>query len=74
MKSYNTEENEKVPIIMNWLGHEGLRFVHVLTDNEGENCETSTELLEVLSEKFKPHHNQTILSLQKCQLVQEEKC
>ena len=36
VNSYNTEENKKVPIIIKWLGCEGLGFVQTLTDNEKE--------------------------------------
>ena len=35
-KSYNIDENEIVPIIMKWLGHEGLIFIQNLNDNEQE--------------------------------------
>ena len=50
MNSYNKEENEYVPTIMNWLKCEWLRFIQRLTDNEYEKCKTSSGLLEVLSE------------------------
>ena len=66
------EENEKMPIILDWLGHEGLRFVQTLTDNEQEKFKVSSDLF-TLSEKFKPQHNETILSLQYCKLIKEEK-
>ena len=58
---------------MNWLGHLELRFVQTLTDNEQEKCKTSSELFKVLCEKFKPQHNEIILSLLCCKLVREEK-
>ena len=32
--SYNTQERERVPIILNWLGQEGLRFMRSLNDKE----------------------------------------
>ena len=34
MNSYNIEESKKVQITVNWLGHEGLRYVQTITDNE----------------------------------------
>ena len=30
VRSYNKEESKTVPIIMDWLGHEGLRFIQML--------------------------------------------
>ena len=41
MNHYNIEGNEKVSIIMNWLGCEGFRFVQTLTDSEEKKCKTS---------------------------------
>ena len=62
--SYNIEESKKVPIILSWLGSDRLRFVQILTDNGYEKCQTNLRLFHVLSEKFKPQHNETILPLQ----------
>ena len=31
---YNIHESKEVPIIMNWLGHEGLIFAQTLNDEE----------------------------------------
>ena len=35
--SDNMQVSEKLPIIMNWLGCEGLRFTKILTGNEQES-------------------------------------
>ena len=59
-----------MPIILNWLGCEGVRFVKTLTHSEKEKCKSSSVLCEVLSEKFKPQHNETILS--HCKLESSE--
>ena len=72
MNSYNIQENEKVPIIRNWLGHKGLRFVETLNGKKQEKCQTCFGLLKVLSAKFKMQHDETIVSLQYCKLVREE--
>ena len=48
---------------MNWLGCEGLRFVQTLNDEEQAKCKTSSELLGVLSDKFKPTHNEIKLGV-----------
>ena len=42
-----------IPIIMNWLGCEGLRLVQALNDETKRKCTTNAELFETLSEKFK---------------------
>ena len=33
-KCSDNNDNERVPIIMNWLGYEGLHFIPTLTDKE----------------------------------------
>ena len=60
MSSYNIDKDVKVSIVMNWLGHEGLRFIQTLTDNEQEICKMRKDLFEMLCEKFKPQHNEMI--------------
>ena len=72
MNSYNIGEDEKVPIIMNWLGCKGLNFVQPIADSEKEMCKISKGLFTVLSEKCKPHLNEMILSLQYCKLIRKE--
>ena len=67
--SYNMQDSKKVPNIINWLDHEGLRLVQAFNNTEKEKCRTNVGLFEVLSENFKPQHNVTILSLQYCTLV-----
>ena len=47
---YVSNESEKVPIIMNWLCHIDLRFIHTLIENEQEKCKNSSEVFRVLSE------------------------
>ena len=51
--SYNIQYNEKVPVILNWLGREGLQFLKSLNDEEQENFKKSMGFFEVLSEIFK---------------------
>ena len=48
-KSYDISDSERVPIIMNRLGCEGLHFVQTLMDDEQETCKSSTGLLNILS-------------------------
>ena len=42
----NTKESEKVPIIMNWLGCEGLRFGQTLTVKVTDKIKTIDNLSE----------------------------
>ena len=60
-KAYDLNHEEKVPIIKNWLGREGLQFIHTLTNAEKETCKSTTGLFNVLKEKFRPQHNEMIL-------------
>ena len=63
MKMYELTEEEKVPIIKNWLGREGLQLIKTFTN---ETCKTARGLFSTLSEKFMPWHNQMVLLLQNC--------
>ena len=63
---------EKVPIKLNCLGREGLKFMQTLNDEEQGKFKTSMGLFEVLSENFKLQHNETILSLQYFKLIREQ--
>ena len=53
LNHYHIQENEKVPIIMNWIGCKGFIFIQTFNDREQEKCKTSSRLFEMLSEKFK---------------------
>ena len=35
---YNIKESKTVPIILNWLGCEGLRFIQMVNNKEEENA------------------------------------
>ena len=60
---HNTQESEKVPKILNGLHWEELWFLQTLNDVEKEKCHTSMGLAEVLHERFKLYHNETVLSV-----------
>ena len=62
-KAYELTDKEKVPVIKNWLGQEGLQCIEMFT-NEDKECKTAKGLLPILSHKFKPCHNRIVLSLQ----------
>ena len=50
------------------LDHEEWRFVQTLN----EKCITSAGLFEVLSEKFRLQHNETILSMKYCKFIRRQ--
>ena len=66
--TYELTIEDKVPIIKNWLGREGLQLINTFTNSDKETCKTAEGLISLLGEKFKPLCNETILSLQYCKL------
>ena len=52
--NYNIQENNRVPIILNWLGWEGLRFMQTLDEEEQEKCRTIMGLFKVLCTSSSP--------------------
>ena len=66
------QESKKIPIILNWLGKDGFKFVKTPDNEEQEKCSKKTGLFKVLSDKFKAYQNQSILSLQYCNLSKEQ--
>ena len=69
--SYNTHKRKRVPVIVNWLGREGLSFLQ-LNDEKQQKCRTHLELFEEMSANIKPQHNETVGSLQYCKLLREQ--
>ena len=45
--NYNTQGSHMVPIILNWLGWDRLRFVQTLSGEEQEKYKANTELFKV---------------------------
>ena len=64
IKTYKLTAEEKSPVIKNLLGRDGKKLIQTFTNSEKETCNTVEGLSSTLGEKFKPHHNKTILSLQ----------
>ena len=60
----NTPQTNKLVLVKNWLGRNGLQYLETLTTAEKETCNTLEGLFETLSNKFKPQNNETIKSLQ----------
>ena len=71
-KSYVIIDSERVSVITNWLGCEGIHFVQMLTNEEQETCKCSAGLFNIYNVKFIPQHNETILSIQYCKLSRVE--
>ena len=40
-KTYDLTDDEKVQVIKNWLGREGLQLANILTNEEKEICKTA---------------------------------
>ena len=63
-RAYEISNERKVPVFMNCLVLEGLLLIQTFTQEEKEKCKMTKALFLVLSSKFKPCHNQIIISLQ----------
>ena len=63
LSTYNTPQTEKIALVKNWLGRNGLQYLETLMTMEKETCNTLKGLFETLSNKFKPQYNETIKSL-----------
>ena len=71
--SCNTQDNDKVKIILHLIGKDRLQFMQALNVKEARKVQTSMGLFEVLSEKCRGQHNETVLSLQYCKIITEQR-
>ena len=71
LQNYNLDQTEKVSIIKNWLGREGLQVVATLTQDEQEAYNNDKGLFNTCNRKFKPPYNRKIKSLQFCRLIRQ---
>ena len=71
LQNYNSCQTEKVSVIKNWLGREGLQLLAALTDKIQEACNNEKGLFDTLNRKFRPQYNETIKSLQLCKLIRQ---
>ena len=53
-------KKEKVPILKNWLGREGLQFMQTLKQIKQESYHTVAVLFKLLCEIFRLQHNKSI--------------
>ena len=56
-------EGDKVPVIKNWLGQEGLPLIQTFMYEEKEKYETMKGLFTVICNKLKPQFNRIVMSL-----------
>ena len=70
-KGYDLNYKEKVPIIKKLDMPRGLHFIQTLMNAEKDTCDSATGLFNVLKEKFRPQHNEMILSIQYCKLYRK---
>ena len=52
LQNYHLGQTEKVSVIKNWLGREGLQLIAAHTDKEQEACNNENDLCDT--------HNETI--------------
>ena len=64
LQNYRISQAERVPIIKNWLGRQGLQLLELFTQAEQEVCNAEEGLIETLNNKFKPQYNETVNSIQ----------
>ena len=69
LQTYNLGQTERVSMIKNWLGREGLQLIATLTNEEQNSCHDDKGLFETPRKKFKPQLNETIKSLHFHKLV-----
>ena len=64
LQSYSLGYIEKVSVIKNWLGREGLQLIATNTQKEQEACNNEKALYDIPNRKFNHQYNKTVKSLQ----------
>ena len=72
ISTYNARKQEKLTMVKNWLGREGLHYIENLTEVEKQTCGTLQGLIDTLAKTFRPQYNETVKSLQFRQLCRHE--
>ena len=52
LQNYNLGQTDKVSIIKNWLGREGLQLIATFTQEEQETCNNEQGLFDTLKKKI----------------------
>ena len=71
LQNYNLGKTEKVSIIKNWLGIEGLQLTATRTQEEQEACNNEKDLFNTFNRILKHQYNERIKSLQFCKLIKQ---
>ena len=50
--TYNTQEQDKIVLVKNWLGRKGLHYIEILTETEKQACSTLQGLFDTLAKKL----------------------
>ena len=69
LQNFDRKQTERVSIIKNWLGRQGLQLLETLTQAEKEACNEKEDLYKILNKKFMPRYIENIKSLQFHNLV-----
>ena len=69
LQNFNINQAEGISPIQNWLGRQGLQLLE--TQTEREACNDEGDLFKILNNKIKPQYNETIISLQIHNLVNQ---
>ena len=65
LSMYNAQEQDKIAMVKNWLGRNGLHYLESLNrSRKACTCNTLQGLFDTLAIKFKPQFNETIKLLQ----------
>ena len=70
LQNFNLSQMERVSIIRNWLGRQGLQLLETLKQAKQETC-NDEGLFKTPNRKFKLQYNETIKSLQFLILVRQ---
>ena len=68
-KTFELTDEKNIPVIKNWLGSEGLQLIKTFTNEEKGKCKIGKGPFLLLIQKFKPHHNTILLSMQYYKLM-----
>ena len=64
LQNFNISQQERVSIIKNWLGRQGLQLLETLIQTKREACYDEEGLFEILNTMLRPQYNEKIKSLQ----------
>ena len=54
LSTYNAQEQDKIEVVINWIGRKGLHYIKSLTEGEKQACNTLKGLFDTLAKNFRP--------------------